>query len=64
MSREALEQVVERWINDPAFRAELRKDPEGAVRRAGLKLSPEDWEALQGMDQTLKNEALQPRIIK
>lgn len=35
MSREAVESLVDHWIGEPSFRAELRADPEGAVHRTG-----------------------------
>lgn len=50
MSRDAVESLGDRWIGEPSFRAELRADPEGAVRRTGLELEEEEWPALQSID--------------
>lgn len=64
MSREAVGKLVDRWMNEPSFREELRKDPEGAVRRSGVELDAEEWAALRNMDWTLPDEALQSRVSK
>ena len=64
MSREALEKLVDRWINDPAFRVELRKDPETAIRGTGAELTDDEWQALRSMDPAPPDEPLQPRITK
>jgi hypothetical protein len=47
MSREAVEYVLDRWINDAAFREAVRADPEAAIRRAGIELEPAEWEAVR-----------------
>jgi len=55
---------MDRWINDPAFRAELRSDPEGAVNRAGVELSEDEVAALRSTDWSLSDEQLQARVSK
>ena len=42
MSRKAVEQLMDRWVNDSAFRAEVRRDTEAAVRRTGLELDQDE----------------------
>ena len=64
MSREALEELMDRWINDSTFREEFRTDPEGAVRRSGLPLSAEEWNDVRTMDAELVDEELQPRVSR
>lgn len=61
MSRQAVKQLIDRWINEPAFREELRADPEGTVRRSGLELDEDEWQALRQIDWSLPNEELQAR---
>lgn len=61
MSRQAVKQLIDRWINEPAFREELRADPEGTVRRSGLELVEDEWQALRQIDWPLPNEELQAR---
>ena len=64
MSQEAVAQLIDRWINEPAFREELRSDPEGTVRRSGVQLDPDEWEALRKIDWSLSDEELQNRTSK
>jgi hypothetical protein len=64
MSREALESLIDRWVNEPAFRQELRTDPEGAVRRSGAELDQAEWAALGQVDWGLSDEELQARVSK
>jgi hypothetical protein len=64
MSREAVEQLIDRWINEPAFRQELRTDPEGTVRRSGAVLAEDEWAALHQVDWSLPDEELQARVSK
>jgi hypothetical protein len=64
MSREAVEQLIDRWINEPAFRQELRTNPEGAVRQSGTELDEEEWAVLRNIDWSLPDEELQARVSK
>jgi hypothetical protein len=64
MSRTAVENLIDRWINEPAFRQELRTDPEGAVRRSGAELDETEWAALNNVDWNLTDEELQARVSK
>ena len=64
MSRDAVSNLVNRLVNEPAFRDEIRKDPEGAVKRAGAQLTSEEWSALKNIDWNLRDEELKTRINK
>lgn len=64
MSREAVGKLVDRWMNEPSFREELRANSEEAVRRSGVELDAEEFAALRNMDWSLPDEALQSRISK
>jgi hypothetical protein len=61
MSRQAVETLIDRWINEPAFREQLRTDPEGTVRASGAQLDEDEWAALRGVDWSLSDEELQSR---
>jgi hypothetical protein len=39
--------VIDHWQRAPVFRAELRSDPEGAVRKLGIELSDAEWAGLR-----------------
>ncbi len=64
MSRQAVEQLMDRWMNEPNFRDEIRRNPEGTVRRMNLELDEDEWAALRNMDWTLPDEELQARANK
>lgn len=64
MSRQSIETLMDRWTNDSTFRDEMRADPQGTVRRAGVELSAEETAALNQMDWSLADEELQARVSK
>ena len=64
MSQQAVEQLLDRWMNEPQFREQLRQDPEGTVRGAGVELDADEWAALRSTDFNLSDEELQTRISK
>ncbi len=64
MTTQGLEQIMERYTSDPAFKAQLQADPEAAAKSAGIPLDEEDRAALQGMDFSLPDEQLQRRVSK
>ena len=45
-----LRTIAGKALADPAFREKLIADPEAAVKEAGIELTPEQLEALKGMD--------------
>ncbi|MDQ4076714.1 MAG: Os1348 family NHLP clan protein [Chloroflexota bacterium] len=64
MSRESIAQLMDRWINEPQFRAEMRRDPEGAVRRSGVQLTEDEMAALRSIDWSQPDEELRARVNK
>jgi hypothetical protein len=64
MSGEGIEHLIDRWLNEPDFRARLRADPEGTVRDSGVELDADEWEALRGIDQGLPDQELQTRVSR
>jgi len=64
MSREAVMELTERWINDPSFREALRRDPEGAVRATGAELDEDEWTTLRNADWSVSDEELLTRASK
>src|SRR5262249_5442576 len=63
-SREQMEQLIDRWVDDPAFRAAVRQGPEGAVRGTGLELNADEWAAVRSIDWSLSDEELSSRASK
>jgi hypothetical protein len=64
MSREAVEYVLDRWINDAAFREALRADPEAAIRQAGIELDPAEWAAVRNATRLPDDHRLDARENK
>ncbi len=62
MSRQSLEQLVQRWTDDAAFREALQRDPEGAVERAGYQLDEQEWAIVHDTDWSQPDEALRTRM--
>ncbi len=56
--------LMDQWVGDPNFRAELRKDPTTAVRKTGIQLSKEEMEALKQVDWNCTDEELKTRLSK
>ncbi len=63
-NQEVMRQLTDRFMNDAAFREEMRKDPEGAAKRAGYKLDEEDRQALRSVDWSQSDEQLKERVSK
>ena len=64
MSYEAVGKLVDLWMSDPSFRAQAKKDPKAAARKAGVELNNEELTALSSVDLSLSDEQLQARISK
>lgn len=62
MTREAVEQLIDRWMNDPDFREQVRVDPLGAVQRSGAQLDADELAALRDFDWSASDEQLEARI--
>jgi hypothetical protein len=59
-----MQQLADRFMNDPDFREQMRQDPEGAAKRTGLELDEEDRQALRSVDWSLPDEQLNERVSK
>jgi len=59
--RTGIEQLVGRWISDPAFRAEVDRDPRAAARRGGIELSEREWALLRRTGEWLLADESPPR---
>ena len=64
MSREAIEQLSDKWMNDESFREELRRDPEAAIRATGVALEEEEWATVRNADWSVSDEELLTRASK
>ena len=62
--RNGVDQLAEKWLNDPRFRAQMQQDLEGTVQRSGITLNAEEWAAVHNVIMTTGDEALRARISK
>lgn len=54
--------LVERWKRDADFRHAMRTAPAATVKRAGVPMSEEQWDALRALDWNLPDADLQLRL--
>jgi hypothetical protein len=63
-----LEQLTDRFINDPEFREQMRLDPEGTAEvfghSYGVQLSEDVRQGLHNIDWSLPDEQLNERASK
>jgi len=62
MSREALEQLVQRWLDDPEFRDGVQRDTDGTIERAGYQLDEQEWAVVRDTDWSQPEEELRTRM--
>ena len=61
MSRDSIEALVERWMEDTSFRTAVRADPETAIKATGLELNSDEWAAIRNFDWNVSDEELTTR---
>ncbi|HLJ54508.1 MAG TPA: Os1348 family NHLP clan protein [Chthonomonadaceae bacterium] len=64
MNRDGIESLMDRWMNEPAFRAGMRANPEAVAKASGVELTEDELAALKGIDFRLSDEELQARVSK
>ena len=64
MANSAVQTLVDRWLNDHAFRSAVRTNPEAAVRGAGIELDADEWAALRSMNWEASDGELEARLNK
>ena len=64
MSQDAVADLVERYLNDAAFRTAFALDPEAAVADAGFELDADELAALRSTVSSHDDQPLRPRVSK
>ena len=64
MSNSGGQMLLDRWVEDEGFRAQMRSDPIGAAASTGVELSEKDTEFLRSVDWTLSDEELEALLEK
>ena len=64
MNNTNVERLIQKCLNEPAFRSRIEKDFEGAIKSSGITLSKEELEAVRNQVTATSNEALHARVSK
>ena len=65
MSQEAMRTLVERWTGDSTFRAQMRQNPQDAIRDSGLNLSDDEMATVTSIaSENLSDQELLSRVSK
>ena len=64
MSQQTLEQLMQRYLDDAAFRTDMQQDPIAAAQSAGFNLDDGDREVLSSTDWGLPDQELKQRVTK
>ena len=64
MERKAVETVMDRWTNAPAFKTRLREDPKAALAECGINLTEAQVAKLGAVDLSTSAQELQKRLVK
>ncbi len=59
-NQEAMQQLTDRFMNDPEFREQMRQDPEGTAERSGFEMDEENRQTLQSLDWSESDQELRP----
>ena len=64
MNNTNVEKLIQKYLNEPAFRSKIEKDFEGAIKSSGISLSNEELEAVRHQVKATADEALHARVSK
>lgn len=56
--------LVDKWINDANFRTDIRKDPEGTVKKLNVTLDADELAAFKAINWSESDDALTARVNK
>ncbi len=60
----ALQELLNRWLDDATFRDAFQADPQHAIQSSGLDLTPDEVAALEGAQWNLSDGSLAERANK
>ena len=64
MEKQSGQMLLDRWVEDEAFRTQMRSDAVSAAGSIGVELTDEDIEFLRSVDWTLSDEELEQLLEK
>jgi hypothetical protein len=59
-----LENLIDRWMNDPLFKEQFQSDPQAALRSCGIEATDEIINAMKTAGSNASVESLRDRIVK
>ncbi|MEQ8813890.1 MAG: Os1348 family NHLP clan protein [Thalassobaculum sp.] len=62
MSEEIVKEILDKYVSDETFPADVRTDPEAAIRNAGFELDDEERALLKSIDFSQTDEQLAERM--
>ena len=65
MNPTSMLKLADRYLNDPHFKEQMRKDPQGTAESTGLELDDEDRQSIRSWDMSSSGEEeLRERMSK
>lgn len=64
IERRVVEDLLDRWMNDPSFKEQLRSDPKTALRLCGIDATDDMVKAMKTVALDASVETLRDRIVK
>jgi hypothetical protein len=61
---QVVEELMDRWMNDPSFKDRVKTDPAGALRSCGIEPNEKLVAAMRDVDSGSSAEQLRERIVK
>ena len=62
--KKAIEQLLDRWMNDPSFKDQLRSDPKKTLKSYGIDATDEMVKSLKTVSSNASVEELKERVVK
>ena len=64
MKKNGVDQLVQKYLNEPGFRDKMKKDLEGTIKSSGITLNQEELATVRNVVMTTSDDSLRQRINK
>lgn len=62
--KKTMEQLLDRWMNDPSFKDQIRSDPKTALKSYGIDATDDMVKSLKSVSTNASVEELKERVVK
>lgn len=62
--KKTMEQLLDRWMNDPSFKDQLRSDPKTTLKSYGIDATDDMVKSLKAVSSNASVEELKERVVK